>query len=86
MKPEGVRFTVSVSLAKHLANETRKQKVKEVKQMYKMEVYRAEEKTLFRTEKSNNLEYFDRYKNRTNYKIKIFQKVKNRWKLIYSEV
>lgn len=54
--------------------------------MYKMEVYRAEEKTLFRTEKSNNLEYFDRYKNRTNYKIKIFQKIKNRWKLIYSEV
>ena len=53
--------------------------------MYKMEVYRAEEKTLFRTEKANNLEYFDRYKNRTNYKIKIFQKVKNRWKLIYSE-
>ena len=53
--------------------------------MYKMEVYRAEEKTLFKTEKSNNLEYFDRYKNRTNYKIKIFQKVKNRWKLIYSE-
>ena len=61
-------------------------KIKEVKQMYKMEVYRTEEKTLFRTEKSNNLEYFDRYKNRTNYKIKIFQKVKNRWKLIYSEV
>ena len=61
-------------------------KVKEVKQMYKMEVYRAEEKTLFRTEKSNNLEYFDRYKNRTNYKIKIFQKVKNKWNLIYSEV
>ena len=54
--------------------------------MYKMEVYRAEEKTLFKTEKSNNLEYFDRYKNRTNYKINIFQKVKNRWKLIYSEV
>ena len=54
--------------------------------MYKMEVYKAEEKTLFRTEKSNNLEYFDRYKNRTNYKIKIFQKVKNKWNLIYSEV
>ena len=53
--------------------------------MYKMEVYRSEENTLFRTEKSNNLEYFDRYKNRTNYKIKIFQKIKNRWKLIYSE-
>ena len=54
--------------------------------MYKMEVYKTEEKTLFRTEKSNNLGYFDRYKNRTNYKIKIFQNVKNRWKLIYSEV
>ena len=53
--------------------------------MYKMEVYGAE-KTLFKTEKSNKLEYFDRYKNRTNYKIKIFQKIKNRWILIYSEV
>ena len=63
-----------------------KSKVKEVKQMYKMEVYRTEEKTLFKTEKSNSLEYFDRYKNRNNYKIKIFQKVKNRWKVIYSEV
>ena len=63
-----------------------KSKVKEVKQMYKMEVYRAEEKTLFKTEKSNNLEYFDRYKNRTNYKINIKKKKKNRWKLIYSEV
>ena len=50
-----------------------------------MEVYRAEEKTLFKTEKSNNLEYFNRYKNRTNYKIKILHKVKNRWKVIYSE-
>lgn len=53
--------------------------------MYKMEVYRTEDKKLFRTEKSNSLEYFDRYKNRSNYRIKIFQKVKNRWKLIYSE-
>ena len=53
--------------------------------MYKMEVYRVEEKTLFKTEKSNSLEYFDKYKNRSNYKKKIFQKVKNRWKLIYSE-
>ena len=52
--------------------------------MYKMEVYK--EKTLFITEKSNNLEYFDRYKKRTNYKIKLFQKLKNKWKLIYSEV
>lgn len=53
--------------------------------MYKMEAYRTEDKKLFRTEKSNSLEYFDRYKNRSNYKIKIFQKVNNRWELIYSE-
>lgn len=53
--------------------------------MYNMEVYRTGEKNCFRAEKSNNLEYFDRYKNKTNYKIKIFQKVKNRWQLIYSE-
>ena len=50
-----------------------------------MEVYRAEEKTLFKTEKSNCLEYFNKYKNRSNYKIKIFQMVKSRWELIYSE-
>jgi hypothetical protein len=60
-------------------------KNKEVKRMYKMEVYRTEEKTLFKTEKSNSLEYFDKYKNRSNYKIKIFQKVKSKWELIYSE-
>ena len=59
--------------------------VLEEREMYIMEVYRTEDKKLFRTEKSNNLEYFDRYKNRSNYKIKIFQKVKNRWELIYSE-
>ena len=53
--------------------------------MYKMEVYTTEEKTLFIVEKSNNLEYFDRYKNRTVYKIKILRKVKNTWEVIYSE-
>lgn len=53
--------------------------------MYKMEVFRTGENKLYRIEKSNNLEYFDRYKNKTNYKIKIFRKVKNRWELIYSE-
>lgn len=53
--------------------------------MYKMEVYVTETKELYRTEKSNNLEYFDKYKNRTNFQIKIFQKIKNKWQLIYSE-
>lgn len=51
-----------------------------------MEVYKTwDDRGLIKTEKSNLLEYFDRYKNRINYKIKIFQKVKNRWELIYSE-
>lgn len=53
---------------------------------YKMEVYRTGEKESFRNEKSNNLKYFDKYKDKVNYKIKIFEKVKNRWKLIYSEI
>lgn len=52
---------------------------------YKMEVYRTGEKESFRNEKSNNLTYFDKYKDKVNYKIEIFEKVKNRWKLIYSE-
>ena len=52
---------------------------------YKMEVYKTENGEIFRTENSNNLEYFNRYKNRSNYKIKIFQNEKNEWNLIYTE-
>lgn len=89
MNPEGVTvLPFSVSLAKHLANETWNNIKKDVKRMYKykMEVYRTGEKESFRNEKSNNLKYFDKYKDKVNYKIKIFEKVKNRWKLIYSEI
>ena len=54
---------------------------------YKMEVYKTwDEKGLVTTQKSNNISYFDKYKNKNNYRIKIFQKVKNRWKLVYSEL
>ena len=53
---------------------------------YKMESYKTEDNTLFIKDGSNNLEYFNKYKNKTNYKIKIFQKVNNRWKMIYSEL
>lgn len=53
---------------------------------YKMEVYKTKDNTLFIKDGSNNLEYFNKYKNKTNYKIKIFQKVNNRWKVIYSEL
>lgn len=53
---------------------------------YKMESYRAEDNTLFMKENSNNVEYFNKYKNKENYKIEIFQKVNNRWKKIYSEL
>ena len=54
--------------------------------MYKMDVYKTENKELFRTEKSNNLEYFDRYKYRKNFKIEIFKREKNKWVKIYSEL
>lgn len=53
--------------------------------MFKMNVYKAENRDFFRTEKSDNLEYFNRYKGRENYKIEIFQKIKNRWRLMYIE-
>ena len=54
---------------------------------YKMEVYKTwDKKGLVTTQKSNNISCFDKYKNKSNYRIKIFQKVKNRWKLVYSEL
>lgn len=49
--------------------------------MYKMTVYTAEGK-MFRIERSRNLAYFDRYKNKQNYRIVITSGKK----LIYSEI
>ena len=51
------------------------------KPIYKMTVYDADGK-VFRTEHSNNLVYFDRYKGKRNYKI-IITRGKE---VIYSEV
>ena len=84
-KQEGLKVYKSVSSEAPSKWNTDVKQYEEVVKMYKMEAYRTEDKTLFNTEKSNNLEYFEKYKNRSNYKIKIFQKVKNKWKLIYSE-
>ena len=52
---------------------------------YKMNAYRTDDGKLFNTEQSNNLEYFDKYKSKCSYLIEIFQRVGNRWKLIYTE-
>lgn len=39
--------------------------------MYKMTVYKVWDGKMLRTEKSNNLEYFNRYKHKINYRIAI---------------
>lgn len=48
--------------------------------MYKMTVYDADGK-MFRIERANNVEYFDRYKGKRNYRIVITEGKK----IIYSE-
>lgn len=50
--------------------------------MYKMTVYKAWDGEILRTEKSNNLQYFDRYKGKENFRI-VITKGKE---IIYSEV
>lgn len=35
--------------------------------------------------KSNNLDYFKQFLNKSNYRSMIYEKFGNRWKLIYSE-
>lgn len=52
---------------------------------YKLEAFNLDN-VLFNTIYSNNLDYLELYKNRTNYRIKIFQKISNKWKIIYSEL
>ena len=52
--------------------------------MFKMVAYNCDGK-IYYISKSNNLSFFDRYKNKTNYKIK--KKKKGRkWQLIYDEL
>ena len=55
--------------------------------MYKMKVYDADGK-MFRIEKANNVEYFERYKHKMNYKIVIskINPISRKEEVIYSEV
>lgn len=50
--------------------------------MYKMEVYRAWDGGLQFVERSNNLDYFSKYKGKTNYRIVITK----RKEVVYSEL
>lgn len=51
---------------------------------YQMKVYN-ENNELWNIEKSNNINYYDKFKNKENYKIKIYERINNKWILIYSE-
>ena len=55
--------------------------------MYKMTVYDADGK-MFRVEKANNVEYFERYKHKHNYKIVISKvnPISRKEEIVYSEV
>lgn len=55
--------------------------------MYKMTVYDADGK-MFRIEKANNLDYFQRYKHKQNYRIVIAKvnPISRKEEIIYSEV
>lgn len=55
--------------------------------MYKMIVYDADGK-MFRIEKANNLDYFQRYKHKQNYRIVIAKvnPISRKEEIIYSEV
>lgn len=58
--------------------------------MYKMNVYKKDfitnEIEFLQTEKSNALIAFESSKNKKNYVIEIYQKIKNKWVLIYTEL
>ena len=58
--------------------------------MFKMKAYKKDfltsEIEFLQEVKSNSLEYFESRKNRKNHAIEIFQKIKNKWVLIYSEL
>lgn len=52
---------------------------------YKLVAYKNEDNKVYYISKSNNLEFFDRYKNKTNYKIQIYKRGR-KWELIYDEL
>lgn len=53
--------------------------------MYKMVAYSREDGYKFYSQIANNLEWFERYKNRKNYRIEIYKRVGKKFKLIYRE-
>lgn len=52
---------------------------------YKMVSRLKETKEKHNEIKSNNISFFDKYLNKENFESQIFEKIGNRWKLIYSE-
>lgn len=54
--------------------------------MYKMIAYNRETGDQFFPQFANNLQWFDKYKNKENYRIEIFKRVGKKYKLIYKEV
>ena len=53
--------------------------------MYKMVAYLREDGSRLFPQYANNIQYFDRYKDKTNYRIEIYKLVGKRYKLIYKE-
>lgn len=53
--------------------------------MYKMISNSREDGTQFLAQFSNNIEYFEKFKHKVNYRIEIYKLVKKRYKLIYRE-
>ena len=53
--------------------------------MYKMVAYSREDGMKFYSQIANNIEWFNQYKHRKNYRIEIYRQTGKRYKLIYKE-
>lgn len=53
--------------------------------MYKMIAYNRWDGGRHYPQYSNNIEFFDRYKNKENYRIEIYKLVGKKYKMIYKE-
>ena len=52
---------------------------------FKLEAFDLDN-VLINTIYSNNLDFLEQYKNKTNFRVKILQKISNKWEVIYSEL
>ena len=52
---------------------------------FKLEAFDLDN-VLFNTIYSNNVDFLEQYKNKTNFRVKILQKISNKWEVIYSEL